>query len=67
MVIRYDWDEKEFYVPIGVRVGKVLQREKGSWNLYAEYQTSLIYDNWPGTAVENSIRLNVTYTMPMGN
>ena len=67
MVIRYDWDEKEFYVPIGVRVGKVLQQPKGSWNFYAEYQTSLIYDNWPGTAVENSIRLNVTYTMPMGN
>jgi hypothetical protein len=67
MVIRYDWDEKEFYVPIGVRVGKILQRPKGSWNFYAEYQTSLIYDDWPGTAVENSIRLNVTYTMPMGN
>ena len=67
MVIRYDWDARELYVPIGVRVGKVLMRPKGSWNMYAEYQTSLIYDDWPGTAVENSIRLNVTYTMPMGN
>jgi hypothetical protein len=67
MVIRYDWDKNEIYVPIGIRVGKILQRPKGSWNFYTEYQTSLIYDDWPGTAVENSIRVNVTYTMPMGN
>ena len=64
MVIRYDWDNNELYVPIGVRVGKVLVRPKGSWNLYAEYQTSLIYDDWPGSAIESSFRLNVTYTMP---
>jgi len=35
-------------------------------HLYVEYQTSLIYDSWPGTAEENSYRLNVTYTMPFG-
>jgi hypothetical protein len=64
MVIKYDWDSNELYVPIGVRLGKVLLRPKGSWNLYAEYQTSLIYDDWPGSAVESSIRVNVTYTIP---
>jgi len=66
MVIQYDWDDKEWYVPIGVRLGKVIAANKGSWNFYAEYQTSLIYDNWPGTAVENSIRVNVTKTLPAG-
>jgi len=67
MTIQYDWDAKEWYVPIGVRLGKVLPSSKtGSWNLYAEYQTSLVYDSWPGTAVENSIRLNVTRTLPAG-
>jgi hypothetical protein len=68
MVIQYDWDSKEWYVPIGVRLGKVLptSNQKGSWNLYAEYQTSLIYDDWPGAAVETSIRLNVTRTIPAG-
>ena len=67
MTILYDWDKNETYVPIGVRLGKVLQRPKGTWNFYAEYQTSLIYDSWSGSAVENSIRLNVTYTIPVGN
>ena len=66
MVINYDWDSREFYIPIGIRVGKVLVLEKGSWNLYAEYQTSLVYDDWPGAAVDDSYRLNVTYTIPIG-
>ena len=66
MVAQWDWDSNSFYLPIGVRVGKVLLQKKGSWNFYAEYQTSLIYDDWPGVAVKNSYRLNVTYTMPVG-
>jgi hypothetical protein len=66
MVALYDWDTKKFYLPIGVRIGKVLVRDKGSWNFYAEYQTSLFYEDWLGSAVQNSYRLNVTYTMPVG-
>lgn len=66
MVALWDWDSSKFYLPIGVRVGKVILKEKGSWNFYGEYQTSLVYNNWPGTAVDNSYRLNVTYTMPVG-
>jgi len=64
MVAQYDWDSGEFRVPIGVRIGRVLVKEKGSWNFYAEYQTSLIYKDWPGSAVENSFRINATYTIP---
>ena len=68
MVIQYDWNSKEFYVPIGVRIGKVVQRPKSrAWNIYAEYQTSLIYKDWPGAAIDNSIRLNFTLTLPVGN
>ena len=66
MVATYDWSSKKFYMPIGVRVGRVLVKEKGSWNFYAEYQTSLIYKDWPGSAVDSSFRINVTYTMPVG-
>ena len=66
MVALYDWDSEKFYLPIGVRVGKVLVMDKGSWNFYAEYQTSLFYEDWLGSAVKNSYRLNVTYTMPVG-
>ncbi len=67
MIIQYDWNSKEWYVPIGVRVGKVLSsKSKGSWNVYAEAQTSLVYDNWIGSAVDTSIRLNITRTLPAG-
>jgi hypothetical protein len=66
MVARYDWDSKKFYLPIGIRVGKVFVREKGSWNIYGEYQTSLIYKDYLGSAVKNSFRFNVTYTLPVG-
>ena len=64
MVIQYHWDEREWKVPLGIRVGKVLVKEKGTWNYYFEYQTSAVYENWPGSAVENSYRFNVTYTIP---
>ena len=64
MTVRYDWDSKEWYVPIGVRIGKVIVNPKSSFNIYAEYQTSAIYDNYPGAAVENSFRINFTLTMP---
>ena len=64
MVIQYDWDSSEWKVPIGVRFGRVLVKEKGSWNYYFEYQTSAVYKDWPGPAVENSYRFNVTYTIP---
>ena len=66
MVAQYDWDSNKFYLPIGVRVGKVNVKPNGSWNFYFEYQTSLIYDDWPGPAIENSYRFNVTYTWPVG-
>jgi hypothetical protein len=64
MTVRYDWDSKEWYVPIGVRFGKVIVGSSSSWNIYGEYQTSLVYDDYPGPAVADSFRINVTYTMP---
>lgn len=66
MVALYDWNTNGFFLPIGVRFGKVWVLTKGSINAYAEYQTSAIYKNWEGPAVQNSFRLNLTYTMPVG-
>jgi hypothetical protein len=66
MVALYDWDTGGFYLPIGLRFGKVWVLEKGSINAYAEYQTSAIYKNYQGPAVQTSFRLNLTYTMPVG-
>ena len=66
MLASYDWDSKKFYLPIGVRFGKVLVTDNGSWNIYGEYQTSVIYKSYPGPAVKNSYRFNVSYTIPLG-
>jgi len=65
MVALYDWNTGGFYFPIGFRFGKVWVFDKGSLNVYAEYKTSLIYENWEGSAVKNSYRLNVSYTIPL--
>ncbi len=65
MVAKYDWDSKKFYMPVGLRTGKVIVKPDGStWNIYAEYQTSLIYSDYPGSAVENSFRFNITRAIP---
>jgi hypothetical protein len=66
MVAQYDWDSKKFHLPIGIRVGNVIINKNAStWNFYAEYQTSLIYSSYPGPAVKHSIRLNVSYAIPV--
>ena len=66
IVAQYDWNTGGFYLPVGLRFGKVFVLEKSAWNVYAEYRTSAIYESWEGSAVENSYRLNVTYTIPVG-
>lgn len=66
IVAQYDWDSGSFYLPFGLRFGKVWVMEKSSVNLYGEYRTSAIYKNWSGPAVKNSYRLNVSYTIPIG-
>lgn len=65
-VINYDWDSNKFYVPIGVRIGKVVPGGKGSWNFYVEAQTSWVYDDYPGAAKDSSWRFNITRTLPAG-
>jgi len=66
IVANYDWVTKKFYMPIGLRFGKVWVFEKSSLNVYAEYKTSAVYKNWEGSAVKNAYRFNVTYTIPLG-
>jgi hypothetical protein len=38
----------------------------GTWNAYAEFATSLAYDDWPGSAKGTSFRINLTKTLPVG-
>ena len=66
IVALYDWKTKGFYLPVGLRFGKVWVFKKSSLNVYAEYRTSAIYKNWKGSAVKNSYRINVSYSIPVG-
>jgi len=66
MVVQYDWESGELYIPIAFRLGKVLVKEKHTWNFYGEYRTSLVYKGWAGSAVKNSYRINATYSIPLG-
>jgi hypothetical protein len=66
IVANYDWKTKKFYLPLGLRLGKVWVWEKSSLNVYAEYRTSAVYKSWEGSAVKNSYRVNVSYTIPVG-
>lgn len=66
IVALFDWNTKKFYLPFGARFGKVWVWEKGSLNVYGEYRTSVIYKSWEGSAVKNSYRLNVSYSIPVG-
>ena len=65
LVALYDWKSGGFYLPIGLRFGKVWVFEKASLNVYAEYRTSAVYKNWEGSAVKNSYRVNVSYSIPL--
>ncbi|MCD4735643.1 MAG: hypothetical protein K8R53_06335 [Bacteroidales bacterium] len=66
IVALYDWNTGGFYLPVGLRFGKVWVWETSSLNVYAEYRTSAVYKDWDGSAVKNSYRLNVSYTIPVG-
>ena len=61
--IAYHWQDKEFLVPLGLRLGKTIPDDKGGiWNAYAEYRTNIVYKDWNGAAAKDIIRINVSYT-----
>jgi len=66
MQAQHSWEFGGWKVPIGVRLGYVLVKPKGSWNFYLEYATEFATDDWLGPAAENKIRANVTYVIPVG-
>ncbi len=61
--IAYHWQEKEFLVPLGFRLGKTIKDKKGGiWNMYGEYRTNVVYKDWPGAAASDIIRISASYT-----
>ena len=61
--IAYNWQDKTFLVPLGIRLGKTIGDDKGgTWNVYGEYRTNILYKNWKGAAAKDIIRINASYT-----
>ncbi len=61
--IAYHWQDKDFLVPLGLRLGKTIEDDKGGvWNIYGEYRTNILYKNWKGAAAKDIIRINASYT-----
>lgn len=63
---QHSWEFGGWKLPVGARLGYVLVRPKNSWNFYVEYATEFATDDWPGAVAKNKIRLNVSYTIPVG-
>jgi len=62
----YDWQNSAWLIPVGLRFGKVFITESGAAvNVYGEYRTTVVYNDWPGSAIKNAIRVNVSYAFPM--
>lgn len=62
----YDWQSGSWLIPLGLRFGKVFVTESGAaWNAYAEYRTTVVYESWPGSALDSAFRLNISYAFPM--
>ena len=61
--IAYNWQENEWLVPLGIRLGKTIKdRKGGTWNMYGEYRTNVVYKDWPGAAAKNIFRISASYT-----
>ncbi len=61
--ISYHWQDKEFLVPMGFRLGKTIKDKKGgTWNMYGEYRTHIVYKDWNGAVASDIIRISASYT-----
>ena len=62
----YDWQNKSWLIPVGLRFGKVFITDSGAaWNLYGEYRTTVVYKDWAGSALKDAFRINLSYAFPM--
>jgi hypothetical protein len=66
LVAQYSWEFKGWKLPVGARLGYVMVTPKNTWNFYVEYATDFATNDWPGAAAKNKIRLNVSFSIPVG-
>ena len=59
----YHWQENEWLIPLGFRLGKTFgDKRGGTWNMYGEYRTNIVWKDWPGSAASDIIRISASYT-----
>jgi len=63
---QHSWEFGGWKIPVGARFGYVLVRPKNSWNFYVEYATDFATNDWPGAAAKHKIRVNASFTIPVG-
>lgn len=64
-VISYNWHNKAWFVPFGVRFGRAFINPEGTWNAYVEYRTWAYEKDWFGPIADHNLRLNVQYQIPV--
>jgi hypothetical protein len=63
--LSYNWQTESWLVPLGVRFGKLFITDRGTWNVYGEYRTTVVYEDWLGSALKDAFRINVSFTIPI--
>jgi len=65
-VISYNWQNQNWFVPFGLRVGKAFINPEGTWNAYVEYRTwAAVDENWTGPVADHNLRVNIQYQIPV--
>ena len=65
-VIKYDYTNGGWFVPLRLRLGKAWIGDESTWNAYIEYGTALEFKTWRGPIPEHTVRINVQYQLPVG-
>jgi hypothetical protein len=53
----FNWQKKEWLIPLGVRVGRLFNTRKGTWNGYVKYRRPIVWKGWPGAVAEDTVRV----------
>ena len=61
-----DYVTGKWLIPLGFRFGKLFINDTSTWNLYGEYRTNAVYKDWPGSAMKHAVRVNLSYSIPVG-
>ncbi|KPK28938.1 MAG: hypothetical protein AMJ61_00050 [Desulfobacterales bacterium SG8_35_2] len=64
--MNYNWQNKTWFIPFGVQVGKAFIDPKTTWNAYIEYSNSAVYKDWVTPVASHALRVNVQFQIPVG-